>query len=81
MNKISSAVRMRTIPKAYDEIKRLDPETNLSSRAFRRMVSSGSIPSVKIDNVVLINLDRALEFLSCSGYNEDAATCIQNDRK
>lgn len=69
MNKISSAVRMRTIPKAYDEIKRLDPETNLSSRAFRRMVGSGTIPSVKVDNVVLVNLDRALEILSCSSYN------------
>lgn len=65
----NSAVRMRTIPKAYEEIKRLDPDTKLSTRAFRRMVSGGVIPSVTIDNVVLVNLDRVLEILSCGRYN------------
>ena len=61
--------RMRTIPKAYEEIKAIDPNTNLSLRALRRMVKSGTIPSVQIASKTLVNLDLLLEVLSC--YNKD----------
>lgn len=59
--------RMRTIPKAYEEIKALDPETSLSMRGLRKLVGSGQIPTVKIANKVLINMDLLLEWLAC--YN------------
>ena len=65
-------MRMRTIPKAFEEIKQSDPDTNLTLRALRRMVSNGEIPVVRISNKVLINLDLLLDKLSC--YNDDA-TC------
>ena len=65
-------MRMRTIPKAFEEIKQSDPDTNLTLRALRRMVNNGEIPAVKISNKVLINLDLLLDKLSC--YNDDA-TC------
>ena len=61
--------RMRTIPKAYKEIKALDPNTDLTLRALRRMVKSGKIPSVQIASKTLVNLDLLLEALSC--YNKD----------
>ena len=61
--------RMRTIPKAYKEIKALDPNTDLTLRALRRMVKSGEIPSVQIASKTLVNLDLLLEALSC--YNKD----------
>ena len=64
--------RMRTIPKAYKEIKALDPETSLSMRALRRLVSDGQIPTVKVANKVLINFDLLIQWLSC--YN-DTADC------
>lgn len=64
--------RMRTIPKAYEEIKKIDPDTCISMRGLRDLVSSGNIPTVKIKNKVLINLDLLIEWLSC--YN-DSATC------
>ena len=64
--------RMRTIPKAFEEIKQVDPDTDLTLRALRRMVSNGEIPVVRISNKVLINLDLLLDKLSC--YNDDA-TC------
>lgn len=65
-------MRMRTIPKAFEEIKQSDPDTNLTLRALRRMVNNGEIPAVKISNKVLINLDLLLDKLSC--YNDDT-TC------
>ena len=61
--------RMRTIPKAYEEIKALDPNTGLTLRALRKMVKSGIIPSVQIASKTLVNLDLLLEVLSC--YNKD----------
>ena len=61
--------RMRTVPKAYEEIKALDPNTDLTLRALRRMVKSGKIPSVQIASKTLVNLDLLLEALSC--YNKD----------
>lgn len=64
--------RMRTLPKAYAEIIKLDPETSLSMRALRRLVSDGQIPTVKVANKVLINLDLLIQWLSC--YN-DTADC------
>lgn len=65
-------MRMRTIPKAFEEIKQVDPDTDLTLRALRRMVSNGEIPVVRISNKVLINLDLLLDKLS--RYNDDA-TC------
>ena len=40
--------RMRTIPKAFAEIKALDPNTDFTLRALRRMVKNGEIPTVQI---------------------------------
>jgi len=64
--------RMRTIPKAFEEIKALDPNTDSTLRALRRMVKNGEIPTVQIASKKLINLDLLLDVLSC--YN-DSATC------
>ena len=61
--------RMRTIPKACEEIKALDPNTDFTLRALRRMVKNGEIPTVQIASKKLINLDLLLEALSC--YNKD----------
>lgn len=71
-NNNKSLPRMRTVPKAYEEIKRIDPNTSFSLRALRKMVSNGDVPTIKISNKVLINLDLLLDKLSC--YN-GAAIC------
>lgn len=65
-------LRMRTLPKAYAEIIKLDPDSSLSMRGLRKLVSSGQIPTVKVANKVLINLDLLIQWLSC--YN-DTADC------
>ena len=63
-------MKMRTIPKAYEEIKAIDPNTDFTLRALRRMVNNGEIPSVQIASKRLINVDLLIEKLSC--YNNDA---------
>lgn len=63
--------RMRTIPKAYAELKRIDPETDFTLRALRRMVKNNEIPCINVANKKLINLDMLLEILSCDGYNQN----------
>ena len=65
---------MRTIPKAYAEIKRIDPDTSFSIRTLRKLVNNGEVPAVKVSSKVLVNLDILLEKLSCGCYNDDT-TC------
>ena len=67
--------RMRTKENAYAEIKRLDPDTDFTKRALQRMISNKEIPTVKVGNKNLINLDLLIEKLSCGWYN-DNAICV-----
>lgn len=57
--------RLRTIPAAFSEIKKNDPDTALTIRALRRMVYNKEIPSVSVNSKKLINLDALLMYLSC----------------
>lgn len=69
--------RMRTIDNAYAEIRAIDPQTDFTKRALRRMVANKEIPTTRIGNKNLINLDRLLEILSCGYYNK-ADTCTSS---
>lgn len=66
--------RMRTIAKAFEEVKTIDPDTSLTMRALRRLINSGNIPSVQVGNKFLINLDLLFQYLSC--YNETAINAV-----
>jgi excisionase family DNA binding protein len=61
---VSTLPRMRTIPQAFAEIKRLDPDTALSETTFRKMVKRGEIPIIQVGSRRLINLDILFERLS-----------------
>lgn len=63
-NVIRTLPRMRTILKAYAEIKALDSGTSFSMRALRRMVKSGEMPTVTVGNKQLINLDLLIQKIS-----------------
>lgn len=65
--------RMRTIPQAYEELKRIDPNTAITLRAIRRMVNDGLIPYFTVGTKILINFDLLLRKLSC--YNDDVV-CV-----
>ena len=73
----TNVLRMRTIDNAYTEIKELDPNTDFTKRALRRMVETKEIPTTKIGNKNLINLDLLLAKLSCNSYNNND-TCTSS---
>ena len=66
---IRTLPRMRTVPKAYAEIKSMDAGTSFSMRALRRMVKNGEMPTVTVGNKQLINLD--LLILKISGEDQE----------
>lgn len=49
--------RMRTIPKAVEELRAKDAGSCLTVTALRRWVKRGDIPSTKIGKTFLINMD------------------------
>lgn len=55
---------MRGIQQAYNEIKASDADTALSLKGLRTLVITGCIPSVRIGNKYLINMDVLKEYLS-----------------
>lgn len=73
MHQPTSVPRLRTIPQAFEEIKRQDPDTAFTLRALRRMANNGEIPTVQIESKRLVNVDLLLEHLSC--YN-DGVFCV-----
>lgn len=65
--------RLRTINKAYDEIKAKDPDTAVSRRMFRDIVRSGMIPSIARGNRSLVDVDVAEScLLNMAGNKADA---------
>lgn len=79
LNNQNNTPRLRTIPKAIEEIKTVDPNTALTLRALRRMVNNGEVKTINIGNKHLINLDELMDFLSTGCYN-DNAICASDER-
>ena len=48
---------IRTIDKAYDELKKRDPNTAISRYLVRQMVRTGMVPSMKSGNKQLVDVD------------------------
>ena len=55
--------RVRTINKGYDEYREKDPGTALTRTGFRRLVTSGQVPSVRVGQKYLIDMDIIEEYL------------------
>lgn len=55
--------RMRTIDQAAAWLLENDPETAFTKTALRRLVVTGKLPSVKVGQKYLINLDTMEDFL------------------
>lgn len=75
MTKSNTIPRMRTVSKAVAEIKELDPNTDFTERALRRMIAQKEIPTFSVGNKKLINLNLLIEKLSGIDYN-DNAICV-----
>lgn len=59
--------RMRTIRETLLHVRAVDPETALTETALRRLLISGTIPSVRVGVKYLINLDALEAFLAGCG--------------
>ena len=58
--------KMRSIPKAVEEIREKDPATCISVCVLRRWVKEGKVPSRKTGKNYLVNMD-ALEAYMAGG--------------
>lgn len=54
--------RMRTAKKAAEEIKAMDPDTDVTAHAIMRLIKDGKIPMRKSGNRYLVNLDTLLDY-------------------
>ena len=72
--------KLRTINKAYDEIKARDPGTAISRRMFRDIVRSGMIPSIKNGNRSLVDVDVAEScLLNMAGRPADYEEAVRQE--
>ncbi len=70
--------KMRTLPEAIKELKKIDPETAFTLRALRRMVNNNEIPVTHIGTAVLINFNTLLEYLG--GGNSSATSSAERGK-
>ena len=59
--------KMRTLPKAMEEIKQLDPDTALTLSTLRLLVKRGELPVVHIRNRQLIDMETLTAYLKGTG--------------
>lgn len=55
--------RIRTIEKAFNEIKQLDPDTCISKHFIRNLIIEGKIPYRKTGNRYLIDIEEVMRYL------------------
>ncbi|MBD9050100.1 MAG: hypothetical protein EGR41_02290 [Ruminococcus sp.] len=55
---------MRLIKDAFEQLKKEDPETDITIYALRTIVKSGVVPTVRLGRKLLINYDSLLDYLS-----------------
>lgn len=56
--------RMRLIKDAFEQLKKEDPETDITIYALRTIVKSRVVPTVRLGRKLLINYDSLLDYLS-----------------
>lgn len=56
--------RMRLIKDAFEQLKKEDPETDITIYALRTIAKSGVVPTVGLGRKLLINYDSLLDYLS-----------------
>lgn len=56
--------RMRTIPQTAKFFKEMDPDTQITEKTLRIMISNGTIPTIKTGVKHLINVDLLLNILN-----------------
>lgn len=55
---------MRLVKDAFEQLKKEDPETDITIYGLRTIVKSGVVPTVRLGRKLLINYDSLLDYLS-----------------
>ncbi len=58
--------RMRLLDQAYEEVKKIDPQTAITKNIIRGLAIDGAIKCVMVGRKRLINVDDLIEYLSTS---------------
>lgn len=56
--------RMRTINKAYEEIKAQDPDTCITKWFLQQLITGGAIPATRAGKKWLVDMDDVEEYFS-----------------
>lgn len=56
--------RMRLLNEAYEEIKKIDPQTAITKNIIRGLTLDNKVKSVMVGRKRLINVDDLIEYLS-----------------
>lgn len=68
--------RMRTAERVLDEIKALDPETEMTLHHVRQLIREEAVPVVRCGRKKLVNVDAVLELLA-GGHISKKETPVQ----
>lgn len=63
--------RMRTAAGAIEEIRKLDPNTNITECAIRRAIKRGEVRMVPAGRKQLINLDELIEYFATKDARQE----------
>ena len=72
---------LRTINKAYEELRVRDPETAITKNLLREMVTQGVIPSAKAGNRYLVDVDVVEQYFMDTTHGLIPATEIKCSRR
>ncbi len=64
--------RLRTIEQTIQELKRVDPDTALTSWALRGLIREGKIPCIKIGSKSLLTVESVERFINSQMIGGDA---------
>lgn len=72
---------LRTINKAYEELRARDPETAITRNLLREMVTQGVIPSARAGNRYLVDVDVVEKYFMDTTHGLIPAAEIKCSRK
>lgn len=60
---MSAVAKMRTCKEAYEEIKRLDPNTSINPYTVRQLYLEGNVPTIRVGKLRLMDFDKLMSYL------------------
>ena len=72
---------LRTINKAYEELRARDPETAITRNLLREMVTQGVIPSARAGNRYLVDVDVVEKYFMDTTHGLIPAAEVKCSRK